>query len=313
MQSTSESLTTLWHDTLRAIPSLHRHIPTLVDEDLTPALVKSMKNLGEALAELGLDAADSEALREALAHPTSAAIAQAVDITEPPPPPARATDDPTVALCSPPRGWPETANKATDFVSKQLRGTKMRMVGALGSQHAAPLVELTLKPSDARGNADRVRDRTGWAVLAGYALMERDDSRTATAALHDGWLASACGRYIGVPHYWNATPRGLWLDATPRPHAHLQQLVLVESNKVAVPPPPYEAKSHSPMVIVACEGLCNRLRAVTSYRQIAHEDGRPLVVVWRRDDCARPPDRSGACALSSEAARRATSLTMPAS
>ena len=60
--------------------------------------------------------------------------------------------------------------------------------------------------------------------------------------------------------------------------------VLVESSKVEVPRPPYDARATSPMVIVAVEGLCNRLRATLSYRQVAHEAGRPLVVVWRKDE-----------------------------
>ena len=120
----------------------------------------------------------------------------------------------------------------------------------------------------------RVRDRTGWAIVGGFALYERADASTE---------ASGSERFTGVPHFWNISPRGLWLDSTPRAPEH-SRLVLIESALSEVPPPPYAANAHSPMVVVAVEGLCNRLRAVLSYRIMAHEAGRPLVVVWKRDD-----------------------------
>ena len=76
-----------------------------------------------------------------------------------------------------------------------------------------------MRPEDSRGNAVRVRDRTGWAMIGGFVLMERADAS-------DG--AADDERFVAIPHFWNATPRGLWLDATPRAHNHLQQMVLVE-------------------------------------------------------------------------------------
>ena len=39
----------------------------------------------------------------------------------------------------------------------------------------------------------------------------------------------------------------------------------------------------SPMIICTDHGLCNRLRAVLSYRQVAQAEGRELIVVWRSD------------------------------
>ena len=39
-----------------------------------------------------------------------------------------------------------------------------------------------------------------------------------------------------------------------------------------------------PMVIQVGEGLCNRLRAILSYRVVALEQGRPLLVAWAEDD-----------------------------
>ena len=54
--------------------------------------------------------------------------------------------------------------------------------------------------------------------------------------------AQGCGRkdpvdkavYHEEKHWWNQTPKGLWVDLTPR--AHHKKLVLVESAKVAIPP-----------------------------------------------------------------------------
>ena len=50
------------------------------------------------------------------------------------------------------------------------------------------------------------------------------------------------------------------------------------------------------MVVCANHGLCNRLRVVLSYRQVAQREARRLVVVWQRDmqcngeflDCFQP-------------------------
>lgn len=153
------------------------------------------------------------------------------------------------------------------YIQKELGGTRVRAVGALSAEHAALLAGLSLTAGDARGNAVRVRDRAGWPVLGGFVLHERADG----------------SGYLGMPHHWNATPRGLWVDATPRLNGN-DLLVLVASAKTSAPPPPFEALAASPLVIVAVEGLCNRLRAVLSYRQVAHAQGRPLHVVWRRDE-----------------------------
>ena len=191
------------------------------------------------------------------------------------------------------KGWPATASAATPFISRALKGTKVRQVGEISAQHLAPLVGLSLRADDAKSNALRVRDRMGWTVLGGFALMERaadcgddddDDDGSAASSSSDGGGVLLGKRYVGLPHYWNVTPRGLWVDPTPRPHPHLASLILVESSALLPPPPPqYAAQSTNPMIIRCVEGLCNRLRAVLSYRLVAHEAGRPLICIWQKD------------------------------
>ena len=75
-------------------------------------------------------------------------------------------------------------------MAKALRGTKMRLVSTPSPQHAAPLVGLTLRPNDAKGNAMRVRDRTGWPVLGGFALFEVQDEASAGAGRATGSAAA---------------------------------------------------------------------------------------------------------------------------
>jgi hypothetical protein len=282
-------------------PSLHALVPSFVEEELTPTLFASMADLGAALAELGVSAAASaEVLQifkgEPAVPPPPPAVAPS-----PAEPPSAAGDRPSVAtapalLRSPPRGWPSSAGDATPFISKELHGTRVRQVGELAASNSALLAGLSLR-DDARSNAVRVRDRMSWAILGGFALMERADADEA---------AGGSARYVAVPHYWNVTPRGLWVDATPRPHAHLQLLVLVESTRMPPPPPPYEAQPTNPLVIVAVEGLCNRLRAVLSYRQVAHEQVRALRRAPRRLHAThRSRARAAQCGLAASVASHA--------
>lgn len=252
-------------------PELKQYLPSLEAEDLTPTLLRSMNDVAAALSELGFE--PNHAKQMAAALESSTAVPDVSDLTLPPPPPPRPSEEaPSGDLLSPPRDWPSSASKATNFVSKTLKGTKMRLVGTLAPENAALLAGVTLRAADSKANAMRVRERTGWVILRGFALYERCEPK-------DGEQP-----YVGSVHYWNATPRGLWVDATPRLPQHAA-VVLVESVKPPAPPPPsYEAQPGNPLVIVAVEGLCNRLRATLSYRIVAHEQGRPLHVVWRRDD-----------------------------
>ena len=43
-------------------------------------------------------------------------------------------------------------------------------------------------------------------------------------------------------------------------------------------------ENRRPMVVATDHGLCNRLRTVLSYRQVAAANGQELMVVWRPDD-----------------------------
>lgn len=64
---------------------------------------------------------------------------------------------------------------------------------------------------ETRANAIKVRRELGWQIVAGYALLE---------------LAQGCSRsdpitqafYHGEPHWWNVTPKGLWVGSG---HFHL--------------------------------------------------------------------------------------------
>ena len=260
-------------------------------QELTPKILRSFapKALLDALAELEIPSDDASLIVECLnAAPVPVATSQPTPPPLPPLPPesdAPPAHEPAL-LPSPagvnselrfPLGWPKYAAEATPFLTKVLGAKRVRVVGRLAAQHEAILGGLTLAPGGARHNATRVRDRTGWAIVGGFVLCERAD---ADPEEH------GAARYVGVPHYWNVTPRGLWVDATPRSPAHSHsQRVLVESSskQVEVPAPAYMARMHEPMVIAVAEGLCNRLRAVLSYRLVAHEAGRPLHVVWAKD------------------------------
>ena len=131
-------------------------------------------------------------------------------------------------LLSPPRDWPASAKKCTKYVAKVLRGKRMRLVELAGDDHLAMLAGVQLNLDDACNNAIRVQEHTGWQVLSGFALYERADV--------DPDAADA-DRFVGVEHFWNVNPRGLWIDATPRKPEH-QQLVLVESSLTIAPEPP---------------------------------------------------------------------------
>ena len=210
-----------WERLFESHASLKRYIPTLEDEELTPSLLASMTPtaLSDALAELKFEPSDAARMVDALAAndapPENANRAKTLSrahassqrpevpaqgaVAEPPPaavatepaPPAPAPTATTTAseLFSPPRDWPASASKAARYV-KTLRGTRVRLVGSLNAEQAAPLAGLRFKAGDARGNAMRVRDRTGWAVLGGFALYERADGGAGAA---DG------GAYVGLP------------------------------------------------------------------------------------------------------------------
>lgn len=100
-----------------------------------------------------------------------------------------------------------------------------RLTSAPAAEHLSLIAGLELSPTDARANAVMLRSRLGWSVLGGYILYES---------------AETPGEYSGVPHWWNATPRGLWLDLTPR--SEHTEMVLVESAQTDVPEPTDEER-----------------------------------------------------------------------
>jgi hypothetical protein len=160
--------------------------------------------------------------------------------------------------------------------------SKAAVSPGLSPKYAALLKGVELVPNDSNANACRVRDRTGWPVLSGYAITRGDGERYACAL-----------------HFWNTTLAGRWIDATPQSSSSSSTgtgtesrplRVLVESHAAPSVPPPFELPapqfargSKAPLLIHAVEGLCNRLRAVLSYRVACHKHGRQLLVIWRPD------------------------------
>ena len=159
-------------------------------------------------------------------------------------------------LLSPPTGWPgcyeAKGTKLKAFVGTTLAGTRVRVCAHISGRNAAFVAEVQLKAGSSRGNAERVQATTGWPIVGGYALYEQVDG------------AGAEPVFVGRPWWWNAKPNGAWVDATPRGGDHA--LVLVESLKTSIASPS-TVLPVLPIAIRAVEGLCNRLRAVLSYRQ----------------------------------------------
>ena len=87
---------------------------------------------------------------------------------------------------------------------------------------------------------------------------------------------------LGLTAYEAKRLADVLVSSRPSPRAHTAAEPAVPATKNGAVPlkPPSEP---SPLVICADHGLCNRLRAVLSYREVAQREGRRLVVVWRRD------------------------------
>ena len=136
---------------------------------------------------------------------------------------------------SPPRGWPYVFSNhdgCKAFI-KSLAGRRVRL-----TEPAHPLELERLRAAgvemldgDPRGNAVKVRRQLGWEILGGYVLLELAQGEGRQDIPASGSF------YHGEKHWWNCTPGGVWLDLTPRRH---KKMVLVESSKVAVPPPTAE-------------------------------------------------------------------------
>ena len=128
----------------------------------------------------------------------------------------------TAALRSPPRNWPASfkENKTLHaFLNKTLKAKKARLTSspaadivAEAAACAAPFGE------DAATNAERIHADLGWHIVRGFAIYEHEDAP-------DSFVAKA--------HAWNAHPRNIWVDMTPRT-AGLCDVLLVEADVEAV-------------------------------------------------------------------------------
>ncbi|KAL1510181.1 hypothetical protein AB1Y20_006511 [Prymnesium parvum] len=125
------------------------------------------------------------------------------------------------SLLSPPHGWPSCFEQPPlrPFISDTLAGKRVRACAPLSASNAAKLGGVALS-HDSHATALLVRLRTGWEVLAGYAVFERQG-----------------GAFVARRFWWNAKKNGAWVDATPRAAAHGGEMVLVESDQVPLPPP----------------------------------------------------------------------------
>ena len=130
-------------------------------------------------------------------------------------------------LISPPRDWPACFERPPLklFISQALAGSRVRLCGAVSEANVTKMGGVSLSVNDSRANALRVRTKTGWDVMAGFIIYERTDVLAA-----DGSPA-----FVARPHWWNAKKNGAWVDPTPRPT--YQEVVLVESERTALPPP----------------------------------------------------------------------------
>ena len=137
-------------------------------------------------------------------------------------------DEMSSLLLSPPREWPACFElpPLASFVSDALLGKRVRACGGVSEANAAKIAGIEFG-EDSRANAERVRAKTGWDILSGYAVYERSD-----IAAPDGSPA-----FVGRPFWWNVKKNGAWVDATPRGPLHAGELVLVESDRVPLPPP----------------------------------------------------------------------------
>ena len=134
-----------------------------------------------------------------------------------------------VQLISPPTGWPESFNtpELQAYITNKLAGERVRLCGKLGPAEQSKVAKLKLSASDTRANAVRVRQATGWSIIAGFALYERPP----------GSAGDDEGRYAAEQRWWNAKTNkdgssGKWVDASPGRPA---EVVLVESPKTPVP------------------------------------------------------------------------------
>ena len=149
-----------------------------------------------------------------------------------PPPPTPAAEP---NLLSPPCDWPAcfAKPKLKSFIGGELGGRKVRLSERPPEAELEATASLSLSPADPLANAMAVREALGYDVLGGFAVFERTDA------------SSSADVYVGRPHYWNVTTKGLWVDLTPRAH---DEVVLVESGRSAVAEPSAELLARLPAI-----------------------------------------------------------------
>ena len=130
-------------------------------------------------------------------------------------------------MISPPTGWPDcfnTPEMQTYITSAKISGQRVRLCGKLGPAELSKVSKLKLTASDTCANAVKVREATGWQIIAGFVLYEKPS-------------AGAEGKYVAEQRWWNAKTNkdgssGKWVYASPgRP----PEVVLVESAKTPIP------------------------------------------------------------------------------
>lgn len=139
-----------------------------------------------------------------------------------------------------PRNWPAAfkQNKTlSNFLNNTIKATKARLIAttladdiATAVKQAAQSLPSRFNPADNAANADRVHAALGWPVLRGFAIFELEGSPNI---------------FVARRHSWNAGPRNVWVDLTPRPKHHAEVgILLVEADvnaayvRAGLPPPP---------------------------------------------------------------------------
>lgn len=139
---------------------------------------------------------------------------------------------------SPPREWPACFSMPAlkRFVMTELQGKRVRLIGPPPPTELARAQKLGMDEEDTRANAIKVRSALGWEIIAGFALLEkaRASGVEAPTFVDEARAMSANPIYVGHQRWWNVTPKGIWLDLSPRKY---KKMVLVESAKVEVPAP----------------------------------------------------------------------------
>ena len=114
-------------------------------------------------------------------------------------PSAPSTTD-ELSLISLPTRWPEpfkSSSELQQFLQKQLKATRVRLVHKPGADAAA--IAAALGDSDLNGfeRALKLRDAVGWSIVCGFALSQ----------------VEAMDAFVAEERCWNAKPSGVWVDS----------------------------------------------------------------------------------------------------